>query len=1051
MMRRVKLSRLSMVLAWVATLVVAAVLVTTGLAMTEVREQSRETGMAEFAAQAVHQFRYLIMETALYREPRSLLQWDQRMTSFRAGLAQQRYAEPEQQATLTRQRANLDVLERLHLRLARTGSNNPEQASATVSMMFLTSQDMIDDAYELMQLNRRDLQRAQERASVLVLVDVLVLALLVLACFVVIRRHVLRPIAALQAMTEQVTAGDLSVRLHLDEHNEIGQLAHSFDRMTAQLEESRARMLSEFAERGRTQLALEQTIAELAGKRGELSRAQTDMQTIIDHTPALVVYWDRELRNRFANRAYQTWFGMSPESMKGKHLQELVSARQFAVIAPMLQRVMAGEPVSFELRLDMPGTEVRDVLVSYQPDVIDGQVIGCYGFTSDITQVKAAQAGQAEALARLQGMVDAAIDFAIVTVRLDGTIDLFSPGAERMLGYRAEELVGRATPAVFHKQAEVDERGRELSARHGRRIAGFEVLIEATRRGQSETRDWTYLRSDGREVEVSLTVTALRNTSGAAIGYLGVAKDIGKEKAIMRALAGARDDAEAASRAKSEFLANISHEIRTPMNAILGLLQLLHYTELDAVQRDYAEHTQTAARSLLRLLNDILDFSKVDAGKVTLEPAPMRLQALADELAALAESLAAGKGLTLRFVVDPALPQWVLGDALRLRQVLLNLVGNAIKFTPQGEISVEMRAAAGGIEFAVQDTGIGIAPDQLKGIFDAFSQAEASTTRRFGGTGLGLAISQRLVELMGGQIDVSSIEGAGSRFAFIVALAEAAAPTPGQQRAHAVGTRLSGMHLLVVDDNALNRQVASELLRNEGAQVLLADGGAAALALLAGGVARIDLVLMDVQMPDMDGYQATRAIRRDPALARLPVLAMTANAMAGDRDKCLAAGMHDYLEKPIDIDALVDAVVRHCAAPAPAQAPAPATTPVPALPAPDGAARALRRMGGNVALFVSVAEKYPHDAGQILARLDAQLAAGEAAEAARSCHALRGVACTVGADELGAALLALEHDLHAAAGGADMADARARVARLFAASVVTLSQASATIGAGLPS
>ncbi len=1061
-MKRWTLARQSLALAWLAALVVAAVLVTNGVAISEVRRQGRETSMAEFTAQGVNQFRYLIMETALYREPRSLVQWDRRMASFRAGMERHAYTEAPQQAALVRQRANLEVLARLHARLIGAGEN-ADQTSATVSMLFLTSQDMIDDAYDLMQSNRLDLQRAQERASALVLADVLVLAGLIVACFVVIRRRVLRPIAALQAITERVAAGDLSLRLDLDEQNEIGQLANTFDRMTAQLEESRARMESEIAERGRAQQALERTIEQLAGTSGELTRAQGDMRAIIDHTPALVVYWDRDLRNRFANRAYQRWFGVSPESMKGKHLRELVPEPHLSQLEPVLLSAMRGESAVFELRGTTADGVTRDLLVSYKPDLQDGVVIGCYGFISDITQINAARAGQAEALARLQGVFDAAIDFCIITVTLEGIIELFSPGAERLLGYRANEVVGKAHPELFHKAAEIDALGGGIGELHGkehgrRTLSGFAVFAEVGRQGGSETREWTFVRKDGQEVEVNLTVTAVRDGAGALVGFLGVAKDIGRDKAIVRALAGARDDAEAASRAKSEFLANISHEIRTPMNAILGLLQLLHHTDLDAAQRSYAAHTQGAARALLRLLNDILDFSKVEAGKLMLEPAPLRLQSLADELAALAESLAAGKPstggapLALRFTVDAALPPYVLGDTLRLRQVLLNLIGNAIKFTPHGEVSVEISAAGGAIEFAVQDTGIGIASEQLSGIFDAFSQAEASTTRRFGGTGLGLAISQRLVQLMGATVEVSSIEGIGSRFWFTLALPAVAGPGPRQRALPSGAARLAGRHLLVVDDNALNRQVASELLRNEGAQVLLADGAAAALALLRGGVARIDLVLMDVQMPDMDGYQATRAIRQDTSLAGMPVLAMTANAMAGDRDKCLAAGMNDYLEKPIDIDALVAAVMLHCPAPAGAPAKVLEALAVAAAPevtaAPAGATRALRRMGGNAALFVNVANKYPVDAAHMVGLLDMQLAQGHTVDAGRSCHGLRGVAGTVGADALCAFLLALESKLH----GSDSIDAqaeRAQLAGLFAASVNELALAAAGIEAGV--
>jgi len=523
----------------------------------------------------------------------------------------------------------------------------------------------------------------------------------------------------------------------------------------------------------------------------------------------------------------------------------------------------------------------------------------------------------------------------------------------------------------------------------------------------------------------------------------------------------ARVTAEQASLAKSQFLANMSHELRTPMNAILGMLQLLDGTELNDKQRGYTHNTASAARSLLSLLNDILDFSKVEAGKMTLDPRPFRTDQLLRDLSVILSANVGSKTIEVLFDVDPAVPHAVVGDDMRLQQVLINLGGNAVKFTEKGEVVIRLRLKATNgdrafVEFAVSDTGIGIAPENQAHIFSGFSQAEASTTRRFGGTGLGLAICQRLVGLMGGTLQLHSTHGEGSNFFFTIPLqlappvelvsprhpllaqralvvddnlvartllatmarslgwevdvadsgpealrqvqarreagapyqvifmdwrmpewdgwettrrireatqgtgplilmvsangrammaertadeqallngflvkpvtasmlldavmdAQAASATaatganPAAPQTLAKPQRLQGMKLLVVEDNKINQLVAKGLLKQEGADITLADNGRIAVDLLTAQPDAFEAVLMDVQMPVMDGYEATRTLRALPGFADLPVIAMTANAMASDREACLAAGMNDHVGKPFEIDHLV-ATLRH--------------------------------------------------------------------------------------------------------------------------------------------
>ena len=379
----------------------------------------------------------------------------------------------------------------------------------------------------------------------------------------------------------------------------------------------------------------------------------------------------------------------------------------------------------------------------------------------------------------------------------------------------------------------------------------------------------------------------------------------------------ATEAAQEASRSKSQFLANMSHEIRTPMNAILGMLTLMRKTQLTPQQADYAIKSESAAQSLLGLLNDILDLSKAESGKMTLDLHPFALPQMIADLQVIVDAYIGHKPLQLALDVAPDLPNMLLGDALRLKQVLINLCGNAVKFTAEGQVTlsiheVDRSGAKVMLKFAVQDQGIGIAPENQARIFSGFTQAEASTTRRFGGTGLGLAISQRLIELMGGKLELSSTLGRGSRFYFTLPLTIAEAPVPSPIEvadSMQAGTRLLGMKVLVAEDNFVNQQIASELLGGEGAVVTLANHGQEALDFIAAASTPFDVVLMDMQMPVMDGLTATREIRRHRDAVLLPIVAMTANAMDSDRNACLEAGMNDHVGKPFKLDHLV-AVLR---------------------------------------------------------------------------------------------------------------------------------------------
>ena len=790
------------------------------------------------------------------------------------------------------------------------------------------------------------------------------------------------------------------------------------------------------------------------------------------------------------------------------------------------------------------------------------------GFVTTYTDISARKRAEAEAQrvsALLRGSIDA----------LDDAYSLFDPEDRLVLcNQRYRDLYPLAAEFMvigntFEQIIRAGAARGQYAAAVGREEAWVQERLAVHRQPASELR--TRL-GDGR----TMRIVERQMADGHTVGY----------RVDITEFVRATEAAQEASRSKSQFLANMSHEIRTPMNAILGMLALLQKTELTARQADYAGKTEGAARSLLGLLNDILDFSKVEAGKMTLELHPFRPDQLLRDLAVILAANTAGKPIEVLFDMDAQLPPVLVGDAMRLQQVLINLGGNAIKFTAEGEVVVSVAVAARSgdrltLDIAVQDSGIGIAPENQKHIFSGFSQAEASTTRRFGGTGLGLAICQRLVGLMGGELQVDSAVGRGSRFHFGIELGvgsdaaggelaplrqrqpiamrvlvvddkplarevmqrmtqalgwqatladsgeaalaclqggavfdvafidwqmpgldgwqtcqmirehcgEAATPLLIMVTAHGrdmlsqrsaqeqalvqgflvkpvtasmlydavvdaradpetlsaartgsspAAQRLPGMRLLVVEDNANNQQVARELLVDEGAEVQIAENGLRAVEAVAAADPPFDVVLMDLQMPVMDGYTATTRIRQDLQMLHLPIVAMTANAMVSDREACLAAGMNDHVGKPFDLNQLVAVLLRisgRSVLAAPALPGPQARVLPPAVLAAATAAgvdieRALARLGGKLKVYSQTLRSFNAELEGLPQKLESLLQRAARGDAGRELHTLKGVAATVGIT----ALAKLAGEAEAQLAGVQAADADAAcVARVGAA------------------
>ncbi len=685
----------------------------------------------------------------------------------------------------------------------------------------------------------------------------------------------------------------------------------------------------------------------------------------------------------------------------------------------------------------------------YRPEGDLGEVLD--GFLALRNEVRASETEQAALLARNEQVratlarseefsrsLFTAAEVAVMSVDLDGRFSSFNPYAEQLSGYKASEMIGQRNVARLLLADEARDMAERLGAALGRTVHPDARMIPLLLELGVQAQEWTLVRKDGVRVPVLLATSAMHDEGGEAIGHLAIATDLTRIKQLEDALRSSEIAARDASKTKSDFLAAMSHEIRTPMIGVTGMLEVLSHGVLDHDQRRTVHIIQQSAQSLLQIIGDILDFSKVEAGRLELSASTISLQHLLRSTIANYLGAASSKGLVLNCEIDPRVAPAHVADPLRLRQILSNFLSNALKFTENGFVLValEWRGAEAGAEqlcIRVTDTGIGVTAEQQARLFQPFSQAEGSTTRKYGGTGLGLVICRRLAELMGGEVTMESTSGAGTTMRLLLTLprgnpadvdtsADAPPPAPLFQPRAMPDSRQAEAErslILLVDDHPTNRLVVARQLQLAGYASESAEDGVEGLERWRSG--RYALVLSDVHMPRMDGYQMTRALREEEARdarPRTPVIALTAAALKGEAERCLAAGMDDYLSKPVSISQLAACIERwlpHIAMSA-KQTVALHKAATPAAPLPQA-------QGEPVPLDASVLDALTGGDGEqsrlvlqdylATTATDLQAArrareAGDCVQLAREAHKIKGAALLVGATELATAAAALE-------------------------------------------
>ncbi len=809
----------------------------------------------------------------------------------------------------------------------------------------------------------------------LLFVGIATSALLIMLLLLWLINRAFKPLAQLTQVASDITGGQYDTSIPDIGTGELGKLSEAIAAMQHAVAEREVELRQE---RDRTRLYLE--VAEV-----------------------FIVVLDAAARVQLVNRKACETLGWALDDIVGKPWQDFCAKEVRDAWAAYFRRLMAGETAPqdwSEYAIVTRSGEAR--LLEWRRFVLRDDQGNPYGTVSsgrDVTEERKAQHDLAQHQANLEATiavrtadlrVSEAHARAILTTMLDSVVHIDAAGVilsvndatQAMFGFTADEMLGRNVSMLMPEPH---------ASAHDGYLARFRQTREPHTVGSRTVRKARH--KEGRPFTVEVAVNEMVDDAGST--FIGVLRDMTAQEAAERQLTEAVQAAQAAAEAKSNFLANMSHEIRTPLNAVLGLARIGQRDSQDSKAGQTFTNILDSGQHLLGVINDILDFSKIEAGKLQVEQRPFALRATIDSVIRFVRERAAAKRLPLTVSLAPELTDWVIGDSLRLTQILTNLLSNAIKFTERGEVLLRVAREDGTIAFLVVDSGIGMSAEQQARLFQPFEQADSSTTRNYGGTGLGLAISWNLAHLMDGTLSVDSQLGEGCSFTLLLPLPATTAPVhPDPSGTHhvATGPRLNGLEILAADDVEMNRFILEDLLMQEGAHAVFASNGQEALDRLEeAGIDHFDVVLMDVQMPVMDGYVATRRIA---ALAPgLPVIGLTAHALAEERDKCLVAGMVDHVTKPIDPATLVAAILRHVQSMMPATtAPAAAVPPAPTFTASlvDYPALLARFNGRHAFVAKLIASMYEQHAASPT-KLREAAAAHDCTAIAFVAHGLKGV------------------------------------------------------------